>query len=289
MNIYETQKGAVDSLYSESLHEYFEETEFHRRIKFISDEFEKEVDDVEERLKSNYFKKSCLHKVFKVHERIKLVRHFEDQLNGGMDFLPRFMYPGLKTYLLLTCFDQLGQDDKGWRFFPNWLDSKKHRNERNEILSDSKLDEEIVNANGDANPRYIKAVYNKYYEIYGVKNSFMNFLRYLLPEAQRSKLLDKILIEFYSVSEERLDFDMYGTELDKEKWLYQTRNNYTHNLLTVEKHFKSGYLDVDDDWIIWEEIHSENEAQRILARDSFKDEIEKSILIGIVQTIKNNS
>lgn len=289
MNIYETQKGAVDSLYSESLHEYFDEDEFHRRVKFISDKFEKEVEGVEERLKNNHFKKSCLHKVFKVHERVKLVRHFEEQLNGKTDILQRFMYPGLRTYLLLTCFDQLGQDDKGWRFFPNWLDSKKHRNERNEILSDSKLEIDIVDDNGNANPKYIKAVYKKYHEIYGVKNSFMNFLRYLLPEAQRTKLLDKILIEFYSVTEGKFDFERYGTEEEKEKWLYQTRNNYTHNLLTVEKHFKNGYLDVDDNWIIWEEIHSESEAQRVLARDSFKDEIEKSILIGIVQTIKYNS
>ena len=289
MKIYETQKGAVDSLFSESLHRHFDEYDFHRRLKFISDEFEKEVENVEERIKNNYFKKSCLHRIFKVHERVKLVRHFENQLNGNMDILPRFMYPGLKTYLLLTCFDQLGQDDKGWRFFPDWLDSKKHRNERDEILFDSKLEEEIVDDSGNANPKYIKRVYNKYHEIYGVKNSFVNFLRYLLPKEQRSKLLDKILIETYSVTKEGLNFEGYGTELGKEKWLYQIRNNYTHELLTVEKHFINGHLDLDDNWIIWEEVHSENQAQRILARESLKAEIEESILIGIAKTIEYNS
>ena len=117
----------------------------------------------------------------------------------------------------------------------------------------------------------------------------MNFLRHLLSQEQRDKLLDKIRIEVYNVTEDGLEFERFGTDLEKEKWLFQTRNNYTHNLFTVEKHYTEGYLDVDDNWVIWEETHSENCAQRVLTRESFKEEIEESIIIGIAETIERNS
>lgn len=289
MNIYDNNLTSIEYLYSESLNKYFEKDDLFKRLKFISDEFDKEVENIEGRLKNNHFKKSCLHKIFKVHERVRLVRDFENQLAKDAGILRRFMYPGLKTYLLLTCFDQLGQDDKGWRFFPVWLNSEKCKRERDEILLCTKLEENVVDTIGNANPRFIESVYNKYHEIYGVKNSFMNFLRYLLPQDQKNKLLGKILFEIYSVKDGEFHFEEYGTELDKEKWLFKTRNDYTHNLLTAEKHFQEGFLDIDDNWIIWEETHSNGQAQRILAKESFKKEIEESILIGIVEIIKHNS
>jgi hypothetical protein len=289
MKIYDTKFEIIENLYSESLKNYFEKEDFFNRIKFISDEFDKEIEDIEERQQYNYFKKSCLHKIFKVHERVRLVRHLKNESFKQTDILPKYMYPGLKTYLLLTCFDQLGQDDKGWLFFPNWLTSEKCRSERNEIFSDSKLDENILDEFGNANPQFIKTVYNEYHEIYGVKNSFMNFLRYLIPKEQRRKLLDKIQIKIFSVKDSGFDFEELGSEIEKEKWLFRIRNDYTHSLLTAEKHYTEGYKDREEDWIIWEEIHSKNKAQQILVRESFKKEIEVSILMGIVEIIKQNS
>jgi hypothetical protein len=206
------------------------------------------------------------------------------------EILPKFMYPGLLTYLLLTCFDQLGQDDKGWKFFPDWLMSEKCKTERDEIFEKVKLENSITTEGESLNPKHIASVYNKYHEIYGVKNSFINFLRTLLPKEQRSILLDKIIIEEYSVNNSELKFEKFGDELEKEKWLFKTRNNYTHNLITVEKHFTQGYIDLkNENLVIWEESYTKNQAQRVLARESFKKEIEKSILIGIVMIIKNNS
>ncbi|MDX1906184.1 MAG: hypothetical protein SF053_04060 [Bacteroidia bacterium] len=289
MNIYENNTSAIEALYDESLNEYFEKADLLKRLKYISDEFDKEIEKVEARLRPKQFQQSNLHKIFKVHERVRLVRNLKRQLEKGADTVQRFMYPGLRTYLLLTCFDQLGQNE--WKFFPDWLNSEKSKikKEREEILKKAHLKENITDAAGNANAKFIASVYNGYNEIYGVKKSFMNFLRDILPKEQREKLLNKIEIQIYEVAEGNFNLKSVGNDEDKEKWLYKTRNDYTHNLLTSEKHFTQGFFGIDDNWLIWEEIHSDKLAQKIFVAESFKKEIEQSVIIGIVEIIKRNS
>ena len=289
MKIYENSTDAIESLYIDSLNQYFDKEDLFKRIKHMSDEFDKEIENIEPRLCPQQFRESSLNKIFKVHERVKLVRNLKSQIEKGADIVQRFMYPGLRTYLLLTCFDQLGQDE--WQFFPNWLNAKKAkiRTERGEILRLANLEENILDAAGNANAKFIASVYKGYNNIYGVKKSFINFLREVLPKDQRARLLNKIEIETYIVDNGGLNLIGLGSYEDKEKWLYQTRNDYTHNLLTSEKHFTEGYLGVDENWLIWEEIHSKELSQRILVAESFKEEIEQSVIIGIVETIKKNS
>lgn len=122
----------------------------------------------------------------------------------------------LRVYLMLTCFDIIG-GPRRYSSFPDWLRAKKHKHkDARESVPQGKSREE------DA-----EALYNKYLDIYGVKNAFMRFFDERLEDAQRRDLFDSF--DFI----DRVPPMPYGLlpERDveaKKEHLYRLRNLYTH-------------------------------------------------------------
>jgi len=152
---------------------------------------------------------------------------------------PRHEREALVCYLLLTCFDRLGQKQK-YLTFNDWLNSKKktHEKERNIVIDKMERADDFL---GGA-----KALHEHYQEIYGVKNSFYNGLSNL-PKDARKRLLDSIQVRVCP------KYGLYGpnvgmpasrlndSDLKKQlqfKYLYKRRNRFTHNLEQYQRSSK---------------------------------------------------
>lgn len=140
-------------------------------------------------------------------------------------------YDALRVYLALTCFDILGQPND-WIDFNSWLRSKKLSKERNAIITKNY---------SENYSEFILAVNNDYNKIYGVKNSFYKFIREILSEDNRQKLLDSIRTSkqitpriikptgttIGTVREIKLPVEI------KEKFLFEIRNSFTHKGISI--------------------------------------------------------
>lgn len=146
-------------------------------------------------------------------------------------FHPRHEREALVTYLLLTCFDYLGQG-KGFMTFAGWLKSKKqsHTLERNSVIDTLQPDTAQLDA--------ACALADRYQFLYGVRNAFCQGINNL-PEEVRQKLFSSVSLSFnpeygmhgpnvstpgYPLQDEMLARDL------KLKYLYQRRNRFTHRL-----------------------------------------------------------
>jgi len=78
-------------------------------------------------------------------------------------------FDGLRIYLLLTCFDILGQPDE-YRDFKSWLNSSNTKSERNKILTNIKT-ENIIEIT-----EYIFTEYSKIYGMTKEKNAMWNLV-----------------------------------------------------------------------------------------------------------------
>jgi len=128
---------------------------------------------------------------------------------------------GLQEYLLLTCFDQLGQSTY-WVSFIDWLSSTSDRiiQERSSAcISPTASGEEIA-----------KAFLVHYNKLYGTRTAFKQFIRKMLPNEIRRRLLDSIqlitttLDDFKIITRNEDKEDKY-----KEDFLYKMRNDFTHS------------------------------------------------------------
>lgn len=144
---------------------------------------------------------------------------------------PRHEREALVIYLLLTCFDNLGQKDK-FLTFENWLKSQKplHKEEK-EIITKS-LTEETSDID-----KAIK-LQEGYHKIYGVKNAFYSGIN-TINEEEKEKLLKSIHVTYSPKSEDgnkiqrqqSIPIDDKKHEQDlKIKYLYSKRNGFTHSL-----------------------------------------------------------
>ncbi|HAQ41993.1 MAG TPA: hypothetical protein DCM73_14945 [Clostridiales bacterium] len=126
----------------------------------------------------------------------------------------------LYTYLLLTCFDLLGQPTE-WKTYEAWLSSSDAESERQRALNACVGDNIIEKS---------KQLYLEYQKIYGVKNAFFRFLRTVLSRSIRYKLLDSLRIIHYKEDQQV----SLGKVIDKENYLFAMRNNYTHKAYFLE-------------------------------------------------------
>jgi hypothetical protein len=127
---------------------------------------------------------------------------------------------GLREYLLLTCFDLLGQDPH-WMPFSQWLDdnSDKVSSERANALQERPTD-------GLQAARALNACYNK---IYGVRRSFDNFINSVLPDQQRVRLLDSIHLSYTPLKRDQRSVAWPADEKAKVQFLFDMRNAFTHH------------------------------------------------------------
>jgi hypothetical protein len=127
----------------------------------------------------------------------------------------------LCVYLLLTCFDRLGQP-ADWRPFGDWLRAPKTEHEQTAAL-----------ANIPAVANHLQAataLHETYNERYGVRSSFFRFLHEVLPAQQLDNLLSSIEIRT-SQMPPHFGEPTAASEVEKEKYLFRLRNDYTHKSL----------------------------------------------------------
>jgi hypothetical protein len=183
-------------------------------------------------------------KVHAIHRRLVLAKDIledSDKLPGRLGIIdvgsaylkhPRHDREALVIYLLLTCFDFLGQPAE-YRTFREWLESNDsdHKTQRNEVIG--KLDE-------SASPTEISLALAKAYDLsFGVKNSFFKGI-FSLPQSSRDLVLNSIHLFEAKDWRQRSPTTSVGAsplersedELQKIKlqYLYLKRNRFTHSL-----------------------------------------------------------
>jgi hypothetical protein len=127
----------------------------------------------------------------------------------------------LCVYLLLTCFDRLGQP-ADWVSFDEWLRSSKTEPERATALTHIPADADHLQG--------ATILHKTYSERYGVRSAFFRFLREVLPTQQRNALLSSIEILTLSMPPD-IGEPVAASEAEKEKYLFRLRNDYTHKSL----------------------------------------------------------
>ena len=141
-------------------------------------------------------------------ERLDLAKRLQDPSVADALFSHQ---EALITYLLLTCFDLLGQPAP-WRDFSSWLNSKGTH-----ALAFETRANPVEQAN---------LVHQRWLSEYGVKNAFYRFIDHILPPEARDNLLSSFDLTW---SENPPSFGkLPTTDDDKKKYLYKLRNQYTH-------------------------------------------------------------
>lgn len=179
-----------------------------------------------------------------IHRRLDLARDIledSDKLPGyaaitddGSPYLkhPRHDREALVIYLLLTCFDLLGQLNE-YRTFKEWLESNspEHEAQRGEVVSC---------LNGSESPAELSLAFAKAYDRrFGVRNSFFEGIENL-SQSGRDLLLDSIYVfedkewkkRSASTSPGVIPSNRPEEELRKLKlsFLFTKRNRFTHSL-----------------------------------------------------------
>jgi hypothetical protein len=216
MSSYSSHIKATDRLYYEALKEYISKDELHIIIKRIMDKYEQEW-----RSAANVFQINILDVwkpriLFAANERLRLS---EVLLPGeSSSFDQKYLIPPVSEYLTLTCFDLLGQK-VDWMTFDQWIDSGKKKEERDQIISKIELTNFIEAS---------KTLYREYQLLYGVKNSFYNFIDEILDKRHQELLFSSIKIEVFDDYPNNVLSKYFADNEEKKKYLYSIRNNFTH-------------------------------------------------------------
>ncbi|MEO4014117.1 hypothetical protein [Pseudomonas rossensis] len=137
-------------------------------------------------------------------------------------------FDALMYYLLLTCFDLLGQPAE-WVPFSEWIVSKKTADEREKAV-----DSTPPNADPVAIAQHFNA---EYQSIYGVRMSFYNFVRNILTPDERAELYGSILIvRGVKGGDPNTAYPALGYIADDRKkldFLFGLRNKFTHGAVTM--------------------------------------------------------
>jgi hypothetical protein len=269
MSTYEYNLTPIKILYS-SISNWVDEETHYRFFKRICDEFDSKwkID-----FKKNYWRNSEIRKILQVHERLNLTDTLNEDI--GDDFLRRHMYPQLITYLRLTCFDQLGQP-ANWMIFSDWLKSKKKKDEKTRIFESI----EAVNK-----LEFTEKIYQEYQKIYGIKNSFFNFIKNVIPQETRRELLNLIKIRIHDETSPTIE-GRAVTDKDKEDYLYKIRNDFTHSTYSTSP-IKNFQKIKESEWNFRETIYKEKESYWISTHENFEDKLKETVLIGIAEIIKS--
>lgn len=139
---------------------------------------------------------------------------------------PRHTREALVIYLLLTCFDLLGQPEGDYVSFEDWLNSEDeyHVRERESALNDQQTIEQAA-----------IALANKHQEIYAVKKSFYQGLD-RIPQGIKERFFESITVRHcpnYDPAVSMPNYDVSDpVELmeKRSRHLYRKRNSFTHSL-----------------------------------------------------------
>ncbi|ABV88164.1 hypothetical protein [Shewanella pealeana] len=190
---------------------------------------------VENKVSKNVVQKSVMYSANKIRSKqLHKTRELECQqfrkwvrVLNRMDLCRILMNPdvgrGLSShwsplieYHCLTCFDLLGQKER-YTDFGGWIKGSKYKSERDNVLIPTNT----------AQDKIAELYHSEYQRLYGVKNSFFNFIDNILDKNHLNELLNSIRIYQNGINDDTSEF---GNEADKKKYLYEVRNLYTHNL-----------------------------------------------------------
>jgi hypothetical protein len=144
-----------------------------------------------------------------------LVQHTD---NNGWTH-PYIQHDALVDYLLLTCFDILGQPEE-WLDFNSWLTSSRKNSEREEAVS--LISESVTQIEAT------KKIYDFYQDKYGVKKSFYRFINEVLDQEAQERLLSSVKIEHINKDSKSVIIDNPNK---KKSFLYDSRNLFTHQAI----------------------------------------------------------
>lgn len=272
---YENHIKATDRLYEESLKSFVSYSQLHTYIKSICDEYD-ELWRSENIFEINGWDFSKPHLIFRVNERIRLARSIFP--NDESTFDDKYSIPPLSEYLLLTCIDQLGQPQE-WLTFDSWLQSKRKKSERNQII-------DVIDSLDNVD--FSLKLYNGYQKLYGVKNSFFQFFNEYLKEPYKSNFFSKMKIEIYNKYPENFNWKA-GSEEDKMKYLFALRNNFTHRTKPTGPYELLFPWNKDESgWYEKEMIYGKNITQKIRVISGYYEELELIIKVGLWEFIKKH-
>jgi hypothetical protein len=135
-------------------------------------------------------------------------------------------YEPLVVYLMLTCFDVLGQPAE-WRDFRSWLNGKEAA---------------TVGLTGSSPVEQSKQLYQAWSERYGVRNSFYRFINEVLPPEALERLLSSI--EYLILSNPPEIRQQMGDDDKKKRWLFDVRNRFTHSAQVNKGYHPSMFRDL---------------------------------------------
>lgn len=141
---------------------------------------------------------------------------------------PWIYFDALMYYLLLTCFDLLGQPSE-YRTFSEWLEARKTESEREAALRRLPVDADAV--------AIAKHLNSEYQQLYGVKNSFHRFVLHVLNEDERAELYASIdITRARKGGNPNTLYPALGTidsEKEKLSFLFSLRNKFTHSAIAM--------------------------------------------------------
>ncbi len=175
-----------------------------------------------------------------VEDRIQLVKQLNEAKSNftGPDLSQRINhnttthlykhYQGLRFYLLLTCFDILGQTE-GWYSFNEWLYTNKSE--------PAKQERDLISKNAPSSGalKITKHMHSEYNKIYGARTSFNKFIDNVISEENRLKLFSSVTAIIGERGDKVGGLFLSGTEKDydlsykqKKDFLYSLRCDFTH-------------------------------------------------------------
>lgn len=151
-----------------------------------------------------------------------------ERLPGGSWAHPHKQLMGLVQYLLLTCFDRLGQTEE-FIDYDGWLETDDAAQAAEQLRSSD--------ING-SDLELSKALHRKYLDRYGTSRSFFRFIDEVLSDEQRTELLRNVQrVRTYKTKKPETN----ANDKQKKTFLFQMRNDFTHSLTS---HASSG------NWIV---------------------------------------
>lgn len=223
-----------------------------------------------------------------VLERIQLVnqltnvknhfkgRHLTEKTGKNTVTHPYKHYFALRNYLLLTCFDILGQPSD-WLDFKSWLISKRKSDERKVVLENIQTVNKVD---------ITKSIYEEYLKIYGVKNSFYRFIREIISAKNRSNLFKSISANRITSEAEEFEDGTHTTrgaenykisDQQKEKFLFNFRNSFTHKGVSFG-HAGAGIVSEPFD-LEGPQLYDKNEGPFYLALSVHEEKINGEIIV----------
>jgi len=268
MSTYEENKVPIDKL-CESTKKWISSSEVHEYLRKLAFKFD---ENWQKDLRDNHWASSKFRTILTTHERIQLtdkLKLVEDRSKiDQIEIVP------LRTYLLLTCFDQLGLQ-KGWLTFDNYLESTKTKKEISAMLEQLKHETELYK---------MKTIYESYKKDYSVKHAFMNFINEILNEETKNELINSIRIKIHNPK--NLLETKESTTQEKLDYLYKVRNDFTHNSFSTGIFINP--LANDTNWTYRETYYLKKRQYSVYTTIEFVNLIRDSILKGIVYIIKEN-